>query len=77
MTAKNAATVYANAYWPNIPPVAKSTNKPINHAVPTLHKLGARISQNMMTSNIKSGRNFKVRLDHGSNRNIYARKSDK
>jgi hypothetical protein len=45
--------------------------------VPILHKLGARISQNIMTSNIKSGRIFSANPDHGSNKNTNANISDR
>jgi hypothetical protein len=60
-----------------MPPVAKSINKPANQAVPTLHTLGARISQNMMTNNKKSGLMVSIKPDHGNNRPINANNNDK
>jgi hypothetical protein len=54
-----------------------SINKPANQAVPTLHKLGARISQNMMINNRNSGRMVSIKPDQGNNRHINASNNDK
>jgi len=69
--------VYASAYWPKMPPVAKSIHKPMNQAVPTLHWFGARSSQNKITNSMKSGRKLSAMPDHGNSMQIKAASSDR